>query len=872
MAVFISSEDLWVGESDQTARFTVLLSEPATETVTVEWTTRSDRAAQSLDYRGASGQLVFAPNEISKSILIELVDQPAAEGVETFSLQFSNPSNASLATTQAYAFITDNDTVASVPRLGLAETAYDLVTDEGDDFVNFVVRLDKASTGVVRVDYTTQDGSAESNADFEAVSGSLVFQPGEVLKTVPVRLLNDGAREAAEEFHLRLSNSSGAALDQPRATVRVLDDDASPVVNPFVTVSDIWVGEADAAARFVIRLSAPSDDPVSIEWTTRSDSAAQSLDYRGASGTITWVPGQVAKTIRVPLVDGTNLEDAEVFHLDLSNPLGATLAKARGTAVIVDNDETAAAPRISVHDVTVDEGQEVADVVVTLDAASSSTASVDYATRSGSAASGRDFDGETGTLVFLPGGVTKTISVNLSDDAKSETAEHFSVDFSDPVGAELGAERAMVTLVDNDGRKTTPTISIEDAWVDESDGVARFTLRLSGPSRDPVSVDWRTESGTAAQSLDYRGASGSASFIPGEVLKTLIVPLVDNDSAEGSEAFQVRLLSSTGGIIDGDRGTATAVIFDNDAPASLDPVFGPAAGGPKSAKENEDWVDIPVVLNAPAESVQRVDFATRDGSAKSGADFRDSSGTLVFLPGEVAKSVRVFMLDDERFDGDESFRLRFSEAGGPSESPAGLPRAVSIAIIDDEVPKIGTSGDNRISGGNGADLIRGLGGDDRLSGKRGDDILVGNSGDDILIGGGGDDDLRGGGGKDLLRGGSGEDRLAGGEHKDILDGGAGEDIFLFTRASDSSPGRSADRIRNFERGEDRIDLSRLDGNENRAGRQELSFIGRDGFSGEAGELRFGNEKLSADTDGDGSSDFEVLVSDVSRLGDDDLIL
>ncbi len=59
-----------------------------------------------------------------------------------------------------------------------------------------------------------------------------------------------------------------------------------------------------------------------------------------------------------------------------------------------------------------------------------------------------------------------------------------------------------------------------------------------------------------------------------------------------------------------------------------------------------------------------VDYATRDGSAKAGEDYEAASGTLVFAPGETRKTVSVALLDDAHDEGEETFTLALSNAGG----------------------------------------------------------------------------------------------------------------------------------------------------------------------------------------------------------------
>jgi Ca2+-binding RTX toxin-like protein len=80
--------------------------------------------------------------------------------------------------------------------------------------------------------------------------------------------------------------------------------------------------------------------------------------------------------------------------------------------------------------------------------------------------------------------------------------------------------------------------------------------------------------------------------------------------------------------------------------------------------------------------------------------------------------------------------------------------------------RVGTNGNDTLTGGAGADLIFGQNGNDTLSGQDGNDLLCGGNGNDILFGGGGDDSLGGSGGNDRLTGGSGADRFSGGAGTD----------------------------------------------------------------------------------------------------------
>lgn len=98
----------------------------------------------------------------------------------------------------------------------------------------------------------------------------------------------------------------------------------------------------------------------------------------------------------------------------------------------------------------------------------------------------------------------------------------------------------------------------------------------------------------------------------------------------------------------------------------------------------------------------------------------------------------------------------------------------------------GTAGNDLILGLQGADTIRGNGGSDviqgdedpdKLYGGEGNDIIQGGQGSDLIYGENGNDILSGGLDDDMLSGGNGNDKIYGGEGDDVLQGGPGADFF-----------------------------------------------------------------------------------------------
>ena len=111
---------------------------------------------------------------------------------------------------------------------------------------------------------------------------------------------------------------------------------------------------------------------------------------------------------------------------------------------------------------------------------------------------------------------------------------------------------------------------------------------------------------------------------------------------------------------------------------------------------------------------------------------------------------------------------------------------------------------------------------------------IGGSGNDVLVGNAGDNVLKGGAGDDVLYGGKGADQLW---------GGAGKDTFVYF-AADESTAAALDWIRDFVRGEDKIDLTLF----NTGSADGIRFV--DQFSGKAGEAMLSYDAQSHVSDRD----------------------
>lgn len=160
-------------------------------------------------------------------------------------------------------------------------------------------------------------------------------------------------------------------------------------------------------------------------------------------------------------------------------------------------------PLISITDVTQVEGNAgTTEFVfnVELSTSSSETITVNFTTVDGTAtAADDDYETKAGTLTFNPGDTSTTIGVTVNGDTKFEPGDAFTVVLSAPTNAAFGDDTGTGIITNDDSQ---PTVSIDDPSATEGDPVI-FTLTLSNPSDEVVTVPVNTSGNTATADIDY---------------------------------------------------------------------------------------------------------------------------------------------------------------------------------------------------------------------------------------------------------------------------------------------------------------------------------------------------------------------------------
>ena len=312
-----------------------------------------------------------------------------------------------------------------------------------------------------------------------------------------------------------------------------------------------------------------------------------------------------------------------------------------------------------------------------------------FRTLEGTATADVDYQADSGTVTIKSGEALSDliVVVTLQDDI-DEHDEGFAVE-AEAVGEnfEFQGGLAVFTIKDNDPR---PVLSIGDAPAAvEAAASWEFTVTLSEASGRRVSVDYATSDGTAAAGNDYTATSGTLVFMAGEVTKTVLVPVLSDESPEDDETFTVGLANADYARLG--RRSATGTIFDDDPTVTV-------VGGEAAEAEGSLEFVVSVRGGGSQRGTVTVNYATSDRTALAGSDYTATSGVLTFPPDLGEATVTVTVLDDWLEEPDETVAVTLAGAVnaviGEAESEGTIRNddVTTTAIILGAVPSRVTEG------------------------------------------------------------------------------------------------------------------------------------------------------------------------------------
>lgn len=206
----------------------------------------------------------------------------------------------------------------------------------------------------------------------------------------------------------------------------------------------------------------------------------------------------------------------------------------------------------------------------------------------------------------------------------------------------------------------TSSLSISDTTIVEGDSgnvVAQLTVTRSGATNQSATVDFITSDETATfDGADFYQTWGTVAFAAGVTSQTIQINVVGDTVDEADETFLVTLSNATGASISDAVGRVT--IIDDDGPVTV-------SIGDATVTEGDTGsapAMFTVTLSRPVSASVSISYSTVQGTATT--DFAQSSGTLVFGPGQTSRTISIPVAGDVVDESDETFFVDLSDPVG----------------------------------------------------------------------------------------------------------------------------------------------------------------------------------------------------------------
>lgn len=528
----ITINDVVVAEGtlvQTSATFTISLNAPSGKPTNVQYALQAGTASPNIDYANISGTVDFPAYTVSKTISIPIIQDNIFEPDETFFVNLSNAFDLTIADGQGQGTISNDD---PQPTIAIAAASFRTEGASGTTGnASFEVKLSNPSYQTITVSYATADGTATAGTDYVATSGTLTFNPGETSKSVAVVVNGDNIDETNETYFVNLSNPTNAGIAVAQGVGTIQDDDGPTMSIGSAAVTEGNIGVAFAV--FTVTLSAPSPQDIFVRYSTNDGTA--STQTSGADfirvfpngGSLFFPAGATSTTLSILVLGDFSIEPDAQFFVILENASNATIANARGTGTIVNDDFHG---KLQFNSQTYSVSEDAGSVVISVTRVDgiSGGVRVDYATSNGTAAAGSDYAATSGTLTFDQGEISKSFSIPIVNDNVLEADETVNLTLSNPtcVGL-LGNQTCGATL----GNPTAAILTIKTPLL-------LLLLEESGPGLNQVA---------AVESLlfmrdPFPVISTLALLNPGPDRNTRVIVFVTNlQLAPGDVASSVRV-------------------------------------------------------------------------------------------------------------------------------------------------------------------------------------------------------------------------------------------------------------------------------------------------------------------------------------------
>jgi glucose/arabinose dehydrogenase len=624
-------------------------------------------ATNGTDYATIGTSVVIPIGSATATVTINPTTDATIEGDETVSLTLASGSYTIGTVSAVTSTITNDDVAPSLPTVTLAVAPSSALEDGGTNIVYTFTRTGSTAAPLT-VNYTI-GGTATNGTDYATIGTSVVIAGGSATGTVTIDPTLDATIESDETVTLTLAADAAYTVGTGGAvTATITNDDFAPGL-PTVTVARTPASVLEDGAptmAFTFTRTGSTAGSLVVDYTI-SGTAVNGTDYVTIATSVTIAGGSATGTVVIdPTADAT-IEADETVILTIAPSANYTVGSPSTATGLITNDDfpTVTIARSSGN--VLEDGAGNMVFTVTRTGSTAASLLVNY-TIGGTAINGTDYATIPTSITIPSASATADIVVNPTVDALLEGNETVTLTLAADAAYTVGSPASAIGLIQNDetGANVFAFASINTVIVGEAAGNATITVARSGSTAAAATVEYTISAvdGGATPVDDYTPASllaanlGLAEFGIGDATTTISVPIVNDVTTEGAEAFAVAIVNPSSGSLGAPR-TARVRIVDNDGASRIS--FSDSA---YEVAESAGSLTVTLIRAGSTASAASVTLATTDGSAVAGVNFTAISQTVTFPIGNNVQTVVLTILDEATAFNAKSFSLGLSAATG----------------------------------------------------------------------------------------------------------------------------------------------------------------------------------------------------------------
>ena len=401
----------------------------------------------------------------------------------------------------------------------------------------------------------------EQGTEYDVRASLMTFQGFDLYRAgnsgAPLSLIPDGRPDSE---WIRNLASGGLGKSQ---TIRVMSAYRSSL-----SIANVRESEDVGDMVFEVTLSEASDDVVTVDWTTSSDTAETPADYQAESGTLTFPAGEIAQTLTVTINnDMVDEEEEETFTVTLTNAVNAMIEDASATGTITDDDVPSVTASFGQGSYTVVEGSTV---TVTLSADPERSVTIPITKANQGTTSPGDYSGVPANVTFNSGDTEETITFSATQDTVDDDGESVKLTFGSslPTGVTKGStDEAIVSITDDDVPSVTVSFE-QDSYTVAEGSTVNIKVKLDGDPERTVTIPITATDQNGASGVDYSGVPASVTFVAGDTEETITFSATLDTVDDDVESVKLTFGSSLPtGVTAGTTNEATVTITDDDVPS-----------------------------------------------------------------------------------------------------------------------------------------------------------------------------------------------------------------------------------------------------------------------------------------------------------------